>query len=263
MPLIKRGNDTLYYEKRGEKQPLILINDFSFDLNMWDFFVPVLAEFSTVFRFDFRGSGRSSAPMGAYSIKRMAEDLIFLMDKLSIERADMIGFSMGSAVLQSIAIYFPKRLNKAMMLAPFDRFPMATFLELKNSLEMLKAHVPPRLVIQKILPWLCSVDFLSQDEQIKKVIEDMENSPYPQTLMGFKAQLEALFTFDERENLEKIEHEMFLVAGERDLYTPVYLANRLSKSLKKNRLEILPKVGHMLHLEKKNQILELILKWLF
>ncbi len=263
MPLIKRENCTFYYEKRGEKNPLIFINDFSFDLNMWNFFVPLLAEFVTVFRFDNRGSGRSSSPMGPYSIKEMAEDLIFLMDKASIKKADMIGLSMGSAILQSIAIYFPERLGQAVMLAPFDHFPMATFLELRNSLDMLKGDVSSKLVVQKMLPWLYSVDFLSEPEQVAKVIENMENAPYPQTLVGFEAQLGALFAFDERKNLEKIENNVLLIAGERDLYTPLYLAKNLSKYLKNSRLEIFSKAGHMLHLERRNQIVELILKWLF
>lgn len=262
MPFAKRENIQLYYELKGQDRPLLLINGFTNHLGMWDPYLSSLEERFSVLRFDPRGAGRSDVPPGPYTIQQMADDVIFLMDCLSIDQAEMIGFSMGSAIIQSLALDHPDRLGKVVMLSPFDRFPMNAYLQARSSAKLRDSQTHLNLIIEYTLPWIYSSQFLSSSSRVKATIEDLENNPYPQFPEGYDWQLEALHQFDETKRLSQIKHDVLLIAGEQDLYTPIYTAQALKKNLKNATLEILPEVGHMLHIERKYEVLKLILSWL-
>jgi len=262
MPFAKREDVQLYYEIKDQGCPLVLINGFTNHFGMWDSFVPVLEHEFQVLRFDNCGSGRSSTPTSSYSIDQMADDLIFLLDNLSIDQADMVGFSMGSVIIQSIALRYPKRLGKTVMISPFNRFPTSAYLQARNNAHLRNAGVPLKLLFEKVLPWIYSSSFLKNQSKVKQTIEDLENNPYPQTPEGYDCQLEALYNYDQTDRLSQIVHPALLIAGSEDLYTPLYAARVLKEKLQNATLEILPNVGHMGYIECKHEVLNLILTWL-
>jgi len=115
MPLTKVGDINLCYNIRGDGQPLILIAGFATAQNAW---FPLLRAFSKHYRvvtFDNRGIGGSDKPDGPYSTKMMAGDTIALMDHLGIDRAHVLGGSMGGMIAQHIAIDHPQRVDKLIL----------------------------------------------------------------------------------------------------------------------------------------------------
>jgi 3-oxoadipate enol-lactonase len=95
----------LYYEVAGSGHPLVLIHGFSLDTRMWDAQFEVFAERYKVVRYDIRGYGKSAAPgtEGYYH----AEDLKELLEHLSIERAHIVGLSLGGAIAIEFAVAYP------------------------------------------------------------------------------------------------------------------------------------------------------------
>ena len=65
--------------------------------------------------FDNRGTGRTDKPDEPYSIEMMAEDTIGLMDTLNIERAHILGISMGSRIALVIAAKYPERVKSLIL----------------------------------------------------------------------------------------------------------------------------------------------------
>ncbi len=101
-------NDThVYYEMDGRGAALVLLHGFSVDARMWDSNAGVLRQGACVVRYDLRGFGRSALP-GATSYAH-ADDLRALLDHLHIDRAVLVGLSMGGMVAAQFALAFPER----------------------------------------------------------------------------------------------------------------------------------------------------------
>lgn len=262
MPIAKKQDCCIYYEIKGQGKPLIFINGFTNHLGMWDHFIPTLEHDFQILRFDNRGAGRSDTPHSSYSIDQMADDLVFLLDTLSIDKADMIGFAMGSVIIQSIALRYPNRLNQAIMISPFVRFPTNAYMQARNLAKLRDFGIDFKLLVEKTLPWIYSSTFLTDPRCVQQAIEEFENTPYPQSSKGYHCQLEALYAYDATDQLDQITHPILLIAGDQDLYTPIHEAQLLKEKLQNVKLEILSGVGHMGYIERKNEVLNLALTWL-
>ena len=109
------GNARLYYEELGSGSPLVMIHGGLLDRRMWDEQFPVFAERHRVIRYDARGHGRSKAPAGTYSHH---EDLKRLLDALKVEKAAIMGLSMGGYIAIDFALAYPERVNALVLAAP-------------------------------------------------------------------------------------------------------------------------------------------------
>ena len=106
----------MYYEIHGEGFPYVMISGSPCDVNWW---IPEQIEvpskyFKTII-FDNRGSGRTDKPVMDYSIKMFADDTVGLMNALNIEKAHVLGVSMGGFIAQEIAISYPERVEKLIL----------------------------------------------------------------------------------------------------------------------------------------------------
>ena len=86
---------------------VVLNNSLMSNFNMWDDTVPALADKYRVLRYDTRGHGRSGVTPGPYSIASLAEDLIALLDALKVNKAHVVGLSMGGMVAQYVGANYP------------------------------------------------------------------------------------------------------------------------------------------------------------
>ena len=109
-------NETkLYYEMAGTGAPVVLLHGLSLDTRMWDGQFATLAADYRVVRYDARGHGKSvPAPDAPYS---NSEDLCGLLDCLAIERAHLVGLSMGGRTVIDFIVDNPDR---ALSLVPVD-----------------------------------------------------------------------------------------------------------------------------------------------
>jgi pimeloyl-ACP methyl ester carboxylesterase len=109
---------SLAYSEAGQGYPLILINGIASPMDTWN--PPVLDRLSAQYRtviFDIRGSGFSTTSREQYSIRLFARDTLRLMDALSIPRAHILGFSMGSSIAQEMALAYPERVERLILVA--------------------------------------------------------------------------------------------------------------------------------------------------
>jgi len=97
----------LHVEERGEGFPLLLVQGLGYAVWAWRFQLEGLGERLHVFAFDNRGTGRSFKPPGPYSIEQLADEAAALLDALGIERAHVLGHSMGGYISQTLALRRP------------------------------------------------------------------------------------------------------------------------------------------------------------
>ena len=101
-------NARLYYEVAGAGPAVVFVHGFTLDTRMWDDQWTVFGERYRVVRYDLRGFGRSEAEPVPYSD---LDDLLALLNCLDIERAHLVGLSMGGMVLVHFALTHPRRVR--------------------------------------------------------------------------------------------------------------------------------------------------------
>jgi len=117
MPVVKVGDIKISYTDRGQGEVVVLIMGLGAVKESWFLNIPTLSKYYRVIAFNSRGVGATDRSGEAYTMGRMAEDTVGLLDALNIERAHIVGVSLGSMIAQEIAIGFPQRVNRLILAA--------------------------------------------------------------------------------------------------------------------------------------------------
>lgn len=112
MATARAGDGTvIYYETWGRGEPLLLISGLATDLRIWACQRLVFGRRFRCIALDNRGSGRSDKPPGPYTLEQMAADAVAVLDAEGVDRAHVVGHSMGSYVAQVMAVEHADRLR--------------------------------------------------------------------------------------------------------------------------------------------------------
>jgi 3-oxoadipate enol-lactonase len=105
----------IVWEERGSGKPLLLIQGLGYARWSWEPVVPALAERYRVLFFDNRGIGESDKPPGPYSARAMADDALQVLDEAGVERAHVLGASLGGMIAQELAAAAPERVDRLVL----------------------------------------------------------------------------------------------------------------------------------------------------
>jgi pimeloyl-ACP methyl ester carboxylesterase len=110
---------TLGYVEFGDPagKPVLLIHGYTDNSRDWIPLVPHLGKNLRVIAVDIRGHGQSSKPECCYALIDFAYDIKLLLDALHIERADVVGHSLGSMITQYFAEFWPERTGKVVLIS--------------------------------------------------------------------------------------------------------------------------------------------------
>jgi len=101
---------------KGEGTPLILLHGYTDNSRSWSLVAPFLGD-RRILALDLRGHGASDAPACCYGIDTLAHDLGAFMDALGIQKADLVGHSLGSITVGVFAALYPERVNKLVLVS--------------------------------------------------------------------------------------------------------------------------------------------------
>jgi pimeloyl-ACP methyl ester carboxylesterase len=106
------------YAEAGDPaaEPIIMLHGYS---DSWYSFSPIIPLLESRYRLlaiDQRGHGASDQPASGYGLRDMAEDVVAFMDELKIERATIVGHSMGSLVAQQLGVIAPARVERLVLI---------------------------------------------------------------------------------------------------------------------------------------------------
>ena len=105
----------LYVQEEGEGFPLLLIQGLGYAVWAWRFQLPAFAERRRTIAFDNRGAGRSFKPRGPYTIEQLADDAAAVLGALEIDRAHILGLSMGGYIAQTLALRRPELVRSLVL----------------------------------------------------------------------------------------------------------------------------------------------------
>jgi len=115
---VKANGIKIGYKLAGAGAPLVLIPGLGNTMEVWP--PPLLEGLSRKYRLiilDNRGLGYSTANDTLFTYRLFAEDVISLLDALGVKKANVLGFSMGSAITQKLLLDYPQRFHKAVIYA--------------------------------------------------------------------------------------------------------------------------------------------------
>jgi 3-oxoadipate enol-lactonase len=126
MKFIKLGTNQLAYQDEGQGEVLLLIHGLAGDHMAWE---PQVAEWKKRFRViaaDTRGAGQSTQTDEPLTLQDLADDFLALMSELGVERAHVVGRSMGGCIAQLMVLKEPERVASLALLASCGKFdPLA------------------------------------------------------------------------------------------------------------------------------------------
>ena len=257
MPVAKVGDINLCYEVHGKGQPLILITGFASAQNLWYSQVRAFSKRYRVVTFDNRGFGKSDKPAGPYTTKMLAGDTIALMDRLGIEKAHILGGSMGGMAAQEIAIEHPERLDKLILSST-----SAGGQPLRDMLfGLIEAATPgwnrsrPDLAsanLQKFMVAMASRSFNGKLYQvlIMPLVRLQARLGRVKVPVG---QLQAMLSHNALERLDRIQVPTLVLTGREDRVMPEHSSEVLASSIKSAKLVVIEGGAHALGGERFNK----------
>jgi 3-oxoadipate enol-lactonase len=116
---------SLHHETDGDPDapPLLLLGSLGSALDMWEPQLPALTPGHRVIRVDHRGHGKSPVPPGPYAVAELAGDVLALLDRLELDRVDLLGLSLGGAVGMYLASEAPERIGRLALCATSAHWP--------------------------------------------------------------------------------------------------------------------------------------------
>ncbi len=266
MPLASVNDINLYYEVHGSGDPLVLINGLGYDLWMWHRMVPGLAEHFQVLTFDNRGAGQSDKPAGPYSAQMLADDLAGLLEALGIERAAVMGHSMGGFVAQALALGRPDLVSRLILSATNFGGPNHIPITPEAMAILLDTQSDPVERLRRGIVVSCAPDFAEENPQLVEgwIAHRVETPLDPQ---GYQAQLAVGLSLSTAETcfeprLNKVQAPTLILFGEHDKVVPPGNAELLAGEIGDCTTKILSNAGHFFPLEVPEAANEVIIDFL-
>lgn len=243
------------YDVEGAGEPVLLIQGLGYGRRGWGPAHALLAQRYQVVSFDNRGFGESDAPPGPYTTAQLAQDALAVLDATEIDRAHVIGISLGGMVAQELVLTRPERVRKLVLCSTTPGGPKSVPMP-EQTVALMGRQ--PELDPQDALR-LFVVNALSPDPPAELVEEIVAyraaNPPHP---AGWLAQASAGAAHDAMARLGAIDLPTLIVHGTADNVVDSGNAPLLAEGIPGARLELFEGSGHLLPWERPAEFAALV-----
>jgi pimeloyl-ACP methyl ester carboxylesterase len=233
----------IWVEQEGQGDDVLFISGLADEGGCWVDQVAGLKDSYRITTFDNRGVGRSSTPEGRFRIADFMADTAALMDELGLERAHVVGSSMGGAIAQELAVAHPDRVRSLVLNGTWcrgDRFLHEVF---RNWMWSAEKADSIRDFLVTVNLW-CFSPRIWNDGTMDGWIDAAEASPNAQSVDAFCRSAEALIEHDSADRIGAINAPTLVTVGELDLCLPERYSQEIVERIPKARLAVVPAVGH-------------------
>jgi 3-oxoadipate enol-lactonase len=247
------------WERRGSGPPLLLIHGLGYARWGWGPVVDALADEHEVVLFDNRGIGDSDAPPGPYSVRALAADAVAVLDAAGLERAHVLGTSLGGMVALELAISSPQRVDRLVLACTTPGGPHAAPMPDPTVRLFAQAATFPREVALRRF-----VENALGPEPDGRIVEQIlaHRLRTAQPLEAWTAQAAAGAAFDAWHRVGAIRAPTLVVTGDRDNVVDARNSQLLGERIPAARLEVFPGTGHLFFWEEPERFVELVKEFL-
>lgn len=243
MPIARVGDIHLNYTIHGAGDWLVLIGGYaSGNWQAWGGHIDALAKHYQVLAFDNRGIGGSDVPPGPYSTVMMARDTIGLMQHLGIERAHVLGKSLGGCIAQWVAIEQPRLVRSLAMTSTLAR-PHKRFSRMVGWWMETAKHAGFEHLFPGLLTYFYSAPYYDANiDSIKKAERALCSAP--RSLEGFMNTGHAAMTHDSWSRLAEIRCPALLLCGADDIITTAAHTLEIARVMQNAQAHVIPNTLH-------------------
>jgi len=254
------GQSEIYYEVTGSGEPtIVLIHGGLLDRRMWDEQFELLAKTNRVLRYDAGAHGKSTLPPDAYWDHA---DLRELLTTLGIDRAVLVGLSLGGRIAIDLALEEPERVQAVVAVSSGlsgYRFESEFYLEYRDTMiQAWRAGEFDAVVEAFQRSWTDGPHRSPEevDPEVREKVRMMARNGLEHSMEGRLIDPPAI------ERLEELQLPMLMVVGELDLPGIHEIADNVVAANPNAELVKIPDAAHMVNMEKPDEFNELLLGYL-
>ncbi len=248
---LQLDNAKIYYESFGKGEAVVLIHAGVTDSRMWNFQIEDLSKQFQVIRYDMRGYGKSSVPESAFNPNL---DLLALLDSFNIDKANLVGISLGAFQAVDFLTNYPDRVKSLIISGPgFPDWPMSKVI-LDKHIEFSKyvAEKGADSAINKMLTdpfWSKSIpakNYPKGRELFIKVLNENKNS--------FTVNWQfRKFTFNLKDKLSEIKCPTLMFRPENEMPSVIPICDTIKDKIENLKILEVKDASHLLNMEKPEE----------
>ena len=259
VPSVPVAGTQLHVERRGDGEPLLLIQGMGANSAHWG--EPFLAELERDFElilYDHRGIGRSGPAADDLTTAALAADALALLGALRIERAHVLGFSMGGMAAQELALSAPERIATLTLASTSCGGTQSkpTSAEVVQALTMAMLSGDRERVVRTGYDLLFSSAFTGDAANYPPFAQAART--HPASLNALMSQHGAILAHDAYGRLRGLGVPTLVVHGTQDRLLSHVNGDLVASMIPGARLELLDGVGHLLFWEQPERVAQLV-----
>jgi pimeloyl-ACP methyl ester carboxylesterase len=256
MPYAKSDGVNVYYEAHGQGVPIVFLHPFSTNGYIWYFQIFPFAQTNQCVVIDERGHGRSDKPQQGYAIKAMAKDVAAVLDELKVDKAILVGNSIGGMIAMQFNLDYPDRVLGNVIVSSGTGLSENMPAEVKAAFQQNYQGTFSQLIEGAV-----SARTKRERGEILDLMKAqfMVESNFPRhVFMAASQDPGGVFNWDIRAQLKNIRKPTLVLAGEEDQATTVAVNKVLADGIPGAELRVIKDVGHFYQLEKPQEFNEVL-----
>ncbi len=256
MPEAAINGTTIYYEEHGQGPPLVMIQGYMGDHSAWFNQVKAFNKYFRVITFDARGLGKSPVSRVPFTIPVQAGDVIGLVDFLKIDRAHIMGISLGGLVAQAIAIEHPERVLKLVLAATL---PGTDSLYIGEKAQAFARNLST-MDMDKVGNLLVPLAF--NNPAVAYMVKLFSRTPWASRYKTYVKQMQSIGSYNIVDRLHLIQALTLVIAGSRDRIVSPHSSEIIAGKIPKAKLVIVKGGSHAFFLEMSRRFNREVLQFL-
>lgn len=236
---------------------MVLSGSLGSDHRMWDAQVKPLADRGfRVIRYDTRGHGASPVPPGPYTLEDLGGDLLALLDEHGVERAHVVGLSLGGMTGMWLGVNAPDRIESLVLCCTSAKLgPPSMWADRAKT---VRENGTAAVADAGVSRWVTAGYVAAYPERAEYLREMIANIPAE----GYAASCQAIERMDLVAGLPEIAARTLVIAGAEDPATPVDHAEVIAGGIPDARLAVVENAAHLGSFEQPERFTALILEHL-
>lgn len=253
--LSANGIDIEYALEGPHDAPVVALSHaLATNLDNWDYVAPLLARRFRVLRYSLRGHGRSEAPAGPYTLNLLADDLAALLDNLGVDRAHVVGLSIGGMIAQAFALRHGRRLRGLVLCSSMCELPEGAADTWRERQAVVSDRGVAALSEQTLQRWFTPEYAAANPAILERVRQWIAKTPSA----GYLGCADAITSMQLGDSLRAITNPTLVLVGQQDQGTPVAAAQAIQARISGAQLQILDPGSHQLPIECAERFVELV-----
>ncbi len=257
MAFTKETSIRTYYENVGEGEALVFVHGHGSKSQDWVYQSEFFREHFQVITYDVRGHGQTEKVKKPYSVPLFAKDLAELLNELGIEKAHIVGISMGGWIAFQFGVSYPEMTRSLTIVNSWADMRLKTLEDWRNYFQ--------RVVIFRFLSMRKIGEVLSKRIFIKPEQESLRESFVESWSKNHKPSymksLHSGIGWTVHDKLSTLTMPILVVAADED-YTPLSMKEDYTRQLPNARLVVVEDSRHATPVEKPDEFNQILLKFL-